>query len=236
MTFDKERIDSFINITGSNKNKIFDNILELYIDKPKIDYFIRLKNSNDNKIYGNTLFSYSEIYVSPNKKDNVQGYGIFLSSSNGNFVKNNNISNVKLGIAINQAKGNRLKFNNISSCTQFGLWFGRSTYNLLFNNTLWKNEQTAYFLLAMHDTLWLNNIYPGEKTMTIKADWIQGSIIWGQFNYWGNSDLAHWGFKINYMPYVLFSPALRSPREDSVLAELGWIILSNGKWKEEVVF
>ena len=235
-------VDSFINLTGSNKNWINNNSIYLFKCKgllPKVHYAMRMKNSNDNKIYNNSMSSNSDIHPSDsrNVSKRYEGYGIFLSSSNGNFLKNNYIHHFKVGVAFTQAKGNRLKYNNVSFCAQYGLWMSRTTFNLIINNTFWHNKQTAYFYLALHDWLWLNNFYPSDKIIIIKADWFQGSIIMGQFNYWGNQDLGHWAFKINYMPYILFSPALRQPYQNSSLAKFGWHILTNWTgWKEEVYF
>ena len=239
LNFEEEDwIDCFINLTGSNNNWITNNSIHLSRcnnNLPKVHFSIRMKNSNDNGIYNNSIISDSKIYSSAIEK--FEGYGIYFSSSNGNFLKNNYIYQFKVGVAFTQAKGNRLKFNNISSCTQYGLWMSRTTYNLIINNTFWKNKQTAWFYLALHDWLWLNDFHPSDKIIIIKSDWFQGSIIWGQFNYWGNEDLGHWAFKINYIPYILFSPALRQPHQNSSLADFGWYLLTHWtKWKEEVYF
>ena len=204
-----------------------------------INFFIRLKNSNDNYILNNfirggekptirrgsgffleyVLGNFKQLKdrllnkLNPDNNNNLpknEGYGIRIVSSNGNIVKNNNITGVKVGISISQSKGNFIVNNTIASCWQFGIHLARTTWDLFIYNDLQDNYVSVDIEHSYRDWMWLNNFAPckGAPEFQFISPVTAGSYVWAQFNYWDNPFPGPFPIKVWGVPFVFFIPYL----------------------------
>jgi len=231
-----------------------------------INFFIRLKNSNDNYLLNNSIIGGEKPTIrkgtgfflkyilgnadqlinrvlnklNPDNNNSIpryEGYGIRIVSSNGNIIKNNNITGVKVGISISQSKGNYVVDNNIESCWQFGIHLARTTWDLFVYNNLQNNYISVNIEHSYRDWLWLNNFVPcdGAPEFQFVSPITAGSYVWAQFNYWDNPFPGPFPIKVWGVPFVFFVPYLpdrfdKCPAR-SRIAE--YILKTFSPWSEE---
>ena len=120
-------------------------------------------NSNNNIIQRNNITG------CPN------GWGIYLDSSDGNVIGNNQINGTRVGVYLSNSDTNDLFSNDINNCTSSGVEFLNSNNNRMYKNKLDKNHY---------------GVYSKQSTGTnISSNWINNSGQHGIAFYLNNQDV-----------------------------------------------
>ncbi len=122
-----------------------DNITVKNLNLHNNSHGILLVNTTNSKILNNTInATFGETYIN--------GAGIYLSSSQNNFVMNNILSSNKYGISLDSSFGNRINSNTIN-LSENGIYLSSSNDNNITNNTINLNENGMYLSSSSYNIL-----------------------------------------------------------------------------------
>ncbi|MBY9014949.1 MAG: right-handed parallel beta-helix repeat-containing protein [Candidatus Lokiarchaeota archaeon] len=116
---------------------------------------ITLLNVNNSQIFNNTLWG----------SDLISQHGIRLSLSNNNTVYDCSINGTQFGIQLMESNYSRIFENNIQNCSFCGIASMSSSYNLIADNYLLRNNYGIF------DTDGFN--------ITIRENTVDGSLFYG---------------------------------------------------------
>ncbi len=153
---------------------------------------IRLNNSSNNIITNNSLTNNSAVV--PNKY-----YEILLSYSNNNIITHNNVSDNSDGMRIaSSSDDNFIADNNIFN-NLYGIRLSYAIRNMITNNTVYDNDCGIYFWSSHNNTLVGNDILNNGEGVLLEAsrnnvifhnhftdNTIQASSSPGYANSWDN--------------------------------------------------
>lgn len=112
-------------------------------------------------------------------------YGFYLSSSDGNIIRNNDASDNDCGIYLISSDNNTI-FNNIASANlNYGIYLSSSNYNIIANNTALDNNycsvfDSSSFNIVVNNTLQSNDhgllLYSSMNNLIYHNNFISNTI------------------------------------------------------------
>ena len=178
-------------------------IKNLNINDFSFGVYMALSTVNDlsqnialNNTFGIFLDSSSGNIIKDNNINNDGGYGIYLdNSSSYNVIDNNTINSTFLGIVLRNSHNNTMK-NNISKLSGYaGIYIRYADYNIFTSNSILNNHYGIYLDPANNNQFYHNNVIISTPYHVFinPGDASTGNIFNQSLpiggNYWSNFDI-----------------------------------------------
>ncbi|MGV8085087.1 MAG: NosD domain-containing protein, partial [Candidatus Bilamarchaeum sp.] len=177
---------------------------------------MQVLNNSINQITNGIVFYGANGIIANNSIDNGTGMGIFLDGNFGNYVMDNNITNMNLGIEAYSDTAHNIWRNNIENITSDGiLSFFYSSQGNIANNTV-QNASNCFSLadtLTNGSNLLYNNtainctagfVLSGNNNNTLRLNQAINSSQYGFLINYSNSTELHNNLVTNYSDHGVF--------------------------------